>query len=367
MSKNYDLRILADLTEASSWKFTFAKLCHRLGLLQFRSIRHLFFDDAKIATIYYRWRAQSENLPELTKTWEQMGAHWSLNLPPHHQAAAASLKKVDLFKTQAFKKEPFEKAPIHLHSTGYRTAKMKDHLKNFNNYDSTNQILPINGIDHQVVSSATTQFADNLLPLVSCGASKSREFVLFDPKNSPILQRRYRKLFKILDAHIQQTKSRLSPEDLLSLTMSYMKSSVFPSSRHLDSKMKKLLDTAKRDDDAQQYLPIDLFLDKKLGVCRHHALVAAYFLDRFIQHHPEKCTFIGKVQVMRDDIKGGAHAWLTLVCSGDKTFCFDSLNGIQGNLANKEFHEMLSKDFGSPAVKHQGEKAFLLRLRHSIS
>lgn len=113
-------------------------------------------------------------------------------------------------------------------------------------------------------------------------------------------------------------------------------------------------------------IPIDRFIEKTVGVCRHHALVAAYLLDRFMQENWNRCTFTGKVQIMGDDIKGGGHAWLTLLSSVQETWAFDSLNNIIGNLNEEEFKQALIQKFGADPVERQIYKANLLRHQQGI-
>lgn len=76
-------------------------------------------------------------------------------------------------------------------------------------------------------------------------------------------------------------------------------------------------------------------------------------MDRFLRHHPEACAFEGTLQSMRDNVKGGAHAWVTLVCKDGRMFCLDTLNHIGGSLDNPTFTENLKNVFGDEAVNNQ--------------
>lgn len=104
-------------------------------------------------------------------------------------------------------------------------------------------------------------------------------------------------------------------------------------------------------------ISIEVFLKEEYGVCRHHSLVAAYFMDRLMTSKPELCAVTGKMQIMRSDVKGGAHAWLTFVTSDNRIYCVDTLNKFAGNLNNLEHRQTIERIFGRTAVKNQLIKA----------
>lgn len=255
------------------------------------------------------------------------------------------------------------KGPVRgaIRSAGMRTIGMWNHIDKLPQYDEQSDRITISGVDYQPVTHRVNTFADRATPLVSCGSSASREMILFDPKNSPELEKSYRLFARFAASYKKQMGRDLQPNDLLELTNLFLKNEVFSracSVKELDSFIKeKGKEGSIAKIEGQPCIPIDEFIKSKMGVCRHHSIVAAYFIDRFVGHHPELCSFTCKVQVMREDVTGGAHAWVTIACSDGNNYALDTLNNIYGNLSDARFQARFAGVFGQQALQKQQEKA----------
>lgn len=399
---NYNTELLAKIVSAeqNSLKFKCASLCDKIGLLQFRVVRWLFsITDEKIKKINDIFVNKLVNKKEdidfklREGEWRKICKRWGLKVN-----SDSDDKNIEKIRQQFPQKDIFNNNPIDpdkklkevlelllqnspkldpkpanfFTSLNARSVRMKDHLSPLPNYIEKSGILKIEGKDFRVIDSEVNEFN---IPLVSCGLSSSREMILLDPNNSPLLLAHYNNFDHLIARYMQgKGKDQLSPEDLINITNMFMCNCVFPRSNNMESQVDDLVEKCKQDPtiskvNFQPCIPIDVFLKEKSGVCRHHALVGAYLLDRYIQEHADTCSFKGKVQIMRDNVNGflkGGHAWLTLVCSNNKNFCIDTLNEISGDLGDSNFRETTLQDcFGAKAVEHQLEKAKQLRERHS--
>ena len=357
---DFRLELLASAmsVEKNSWKARLGDWFDQCGLLQFRVVRWLLsITDDKIQEINARFRQQIDlNCldSQKNKAWASLCEKWGVKSPnelaPPLMNVHAKAKKIfqipnafegpekapeaDLKKDgklgrlgnleellRQFIKEPKKMddiSPASIDNFNARTIAMKDRLKDLPEYDDKNGILGVSGKHYRVVSSDIHQFVDLDVPLVSCGSSSSREMILFDPANSPTLQKHYQAFASLLSKSIKLSGKQLSPEDLISLTDYFISHEVFTcAGGNLEADVNAIVEEMARDDavpkvNSQPCISIEEFLKRKSGVCRHHSLVAAYLMDRFIRHHPQDCAFEGRLQIMRDNVIGGAHAWVTL-------------------------------------------------------
>lgn len=254
------------------------------------------------------------------------------------------------------------------------------HSKNYNN-----GMIYIAGKEYKIITSKVTRFAHRKIPLISCGSSISREFIILDPIHSPLLRGKYN-LYKakILEYFQNNKKNILTSYELVELTRKFMFEHVFSGVLSQAKYVYEIIQAYKLNPafhplvtkDGQgdiTYIPIDYFIKNEAGVCRHHVLVAAYLLDRFIRSHANRCSFSGKVQIMRDEVKPpentdqtAAHSWVSLVCNeGNKEIIYtlDSLNNLAGTLDDITFTSLFGYKFGNKAMQHQREKATELRKR----
>lgn len=123
------------------------------------------------------------------------------------------------------------------------------------------------------------------------------EFIEFDPKNSPLLQ-------KIGEEFIAKISKDPKPvSEVLTDLVNYIRDEVL-------AKPENGLDS----DAIRPFIPIDKFLEKKLGVCRHFAFVTTYILQQMI----ERGILKGQCYIATDKLKGrGYHAWSILLTESE--------------------------------------------------
>lgn len=149
-----------------------------------------------------------------------------------------------------------------------------------------------------------TENTENIsqIPLVSIGASPlSREIISLDPRNSPLLAQKYAQF----------------PGASLEELVHYIRTQVFTkdtSERLLNAFIFAWMEGHTPNDftltenlEYRPVIPLDDFIRSGVGVCRHSALVATYFIDRLIREHRLPP---GRVRYVRDTIKFGGHAWV---------------------------------------------------------
>lgn len=74
---------------------------------------------------------------------------------------------------------------------------------------------------------------------------------------------------------------------------------------------------------------LDVYLDSKVGVCRHQALLVGYLLEKLVNEG----LLNGKVSVDRNYVRGkGGHAWVRYESSSGETFILDPANHFVGNI-----------------------------------
>lgn len=80
-----------------------------------------------------------------------------------------------------------------------------------------------------------------------------------------------------------------------------------------------------------QKVSLDLFIHAKAGVCRHQALLTAYFLERLKREGYVR----GNVSVDRNAIRGvGGHAWVRYTNSAGDVYIIDPTQGFIGRLSD---------------------------------
>lgn len=415
MNVDFTVDLLAAAMEVhrNSYKLTFASCLDKCGLLQFRLVRWILsITDERIKAINQLFHDRDNPFFNIQKrdAWIKLCARWKI-APPDDETSRKQKEILDLgrykffkpfdeIKGELFKKDDpckwidfdkpaqawqdqikvcmqkfYQESPQmddiprdSMNSFQARTIAMKDHMHDLPEFDDQAGVLEVIGKQYRVVTSDVYQFSDSDMPLISCGSSSSREMILFDPPNSPLLQEHYQNFVKLIDECLQgNPKNKLPPEELIKLTNFYMNVFVFTNrGANVEQDVSDIVQEAVRDDSipkvkGQPCISIEEFLKRKTGVCRHHSLVAAYLMDRFLRQHPQACSFSGAVQVMRDNIRGGAHAWVTLVSNEGQMFCLDTLNNFMGNLNSTGFKDKLELAFGKKSVEHQLKKGGILR------
>lgn len=190
--------------------------------------------------------------------------------------------------------------------SGPKTELMLDALNQgiLSDYREENHTFCYLGTSYTILTREITTFTKE--PLVSIGASPlEREIILFDPNHSPYLEERYR-------------------EFLLQNQFS------FEAVAYFISHCIFTLSLSDKANSSTSILSLDQFVEAKTGVCRHFALVTAYFLDRLSQ---EGKIPKGKSHYMRDLVLTPygyrSHAWnLFIIEEKSEIWHIDTLYGI---------------------------------------
>lgn len=125
-----------------------------------------------------------------------------------------------------------------------------------------------------------------------------REVILFDPPNSPRLQEAKSQFFEKL-------RPSFSEAEILVTLIDFIRDEVFDLTKCDNKILSNLLgDTSKEPE-----IPIDYFIEQRIGVCRHIALVTTYFVDQLIKEN----MLSGEVFFIRENLPYGRHAWTLLL------------------------------------------------------
>ncbi|MHB1949722.1 MAG: hypothetical protein ACYCQI_16610 [Gammaproteobacteria bacterium] len=167
----------------------------------------------------------------------------------------------------------------------------------------------------QILDGHVTNFRRH--KLVAIGAY-TREIILLDPE-SKLLNEAY----DTIKEYIHMGK--MNPNDVIIFLISFLRHSVFYN-KASEEKITELASTHSVGVfNDEPIVPISAFFENGLGICRHHALLLCYFLDR-LQHegHFPK----GTVYHHRDLIEGGAHIWVMFQRSQGSLYLIDSMFDI---------------------------------------
>lgn len=219
---------------------------------------------------------------------------------------------------------------------GLRSIQMFQFLRQFPAYDEHRKMIKLQGKDYIPLTAAVQDISKKAV--ASCGSSKNREIIVLDPQNSPELDKHFGNLLIQLQ-NLQKERGRsLTEEEVLKQVQDYVRHDIFPTrcdpdlQQKLDNFVKLYFDnpnvpkTKYRGSDGRvdvPIIPIDDFIKKGLGVCRHHAMVTAYILDKLTKEPLGSRFLEGTVQHMRENItikknQMCGHIWVTLVNSKEK-------------------------------------------------
>lgn len=193
-------------------------------------------------------------------------------------------------------------------------------------------------------------------PLAFIGSHPtSREIIYLDPSNSPLLEN-----------HYQEFRSQAFGNSLqiLHALKTYIQNTVFTSSllktfftEWISSSDRTLDDFTRTHEDA--YIPvisIEAFIEKKVGVCRHTALVTTYFLDRLIKDG----LLQGKAYLVRDLIASehanGGHAWSLFIDADKQAWHIDVLWDVIKNINDPFNYQFLCSLYGENAMDYQVQR-----------
>jgi hypothetical protein len=264
-----------------------------------------------------------------------------------------------------------------LDNIGVRTKAANAFLKELVNYQWNAYGSQIE-FNHQLYTPiASNQFGFSKRKLISCGSSHEREFILCDFERSPLLKEHYKKLVKRLKKAIPPGSHSVPSAVGLSLIMSYIRKEIFPYDEdfNLTEATKKAVKAYKTTHpkhhlmlkngmDSIPVVPIDYFVEQQIGVCRHHALVAAMLIDKLMDKYGGILIPKGIVQHVRDNMKkGGAHVWVVLIEPDGTKWHFDTLWQMAGRLSNSTYRTIFEQTYGATVLRNQDIKTdFALRV-----
>jgi|GEM_PF-3150162 len=160
----------------------------------------------------------------------------------------------------------------------------------------------------------------------------SREVIIVDPNHAPLLDRATQSL-------LQQVE-----KDILQKTLCYVKEELFD----LDLCDEDTLWNFIAETEMFPEIPLDVFLDAKIGVCRHFALTATYLIEQLIR----KGVLKGEVFLIREDTPFGRHAW-TLFLSEHSAWHLDAYWGVLENGKTDAGFSKLCHKYGMRVMQKQ--------------
>ena len=164
----------------------------------------------------------------------------------------------------------------------------------------------------------------------------SREILYLDHSNIPLLTAHY-------EAWKQQLTST-EPEFILFDLMHYLRTKIFDLSRC----NRETVQTIVFQENAVM-LPIELFIEKRAGVCRHFAMASYYFFERMLADKIIPITSIElERRIVAIDGYLGRHAWVSIYLEGNnRSFHFDPFWSIVVDSNNPEASDILKKAYDS--------------------
>lgn len=187
-------------------------------------------------------------------------------------------------------------------------------------YNADDRTLTYNAKTYRILNGNVTNFSQ---PLVSVGSTAGREVIEFDPANSLYIQDHLKKFKAELEEWRNILGTNLRTVDVLSLLKEYLRKEVFKLS-HNDQANNLVMDMvteALKSDSFKKLkhiskegypsdipiIPLDEFVKRGIGVCRHHGLLTAYFINELCKGPNPHLD--GIVHHIRDNVYGGAHVW----------------------------------------------------------
>lgn len=162
-----------------------------------------------------------------------------------------------------------------------------------------------------------------------------REVILFDPDNSPHFDAAYQRLTSQITPEMEEVEILQTVGELIETLFDREKGS--PQSIYSFAGTREV--------------PLDAFLEEKIGICRHYALVAALFLKRL----SNEGWIDGEARLIRRDIPDRRHGWC-LFLSEDHAWHFDPLWGILEDMRTETGTLRLYQRYGKKAIDRVREQ-----------
>jgi hypothetical protein len=242
------------------------------------------------------------------------------------------------------------------------------------NYNPSDETLSHQGISFQVQKGSTADFSQK--KIVCIGSSPlGREIISLDPENSPLLEEKYQKLLTYL--HSEEPLA-----STLDTIANYIREEVFSPPVSTEKKLEQFIQrwqrssertledfTVSKEESLIPVIPLDDFIQARSGVCRHQALVSAYFLDRLQQE--TDLLPKGKVYHVRDVVavgsQEGGHAWnLYVPDDGSQVWHFDALWHVVKDCKDPDDLQFLYASYGKKAIAREMRRFLLKKAPESI-
>jgi len=166
-----------------------------------------------------------------------------------------------------------------------------------------------------------------------------REIITFDPENSPIFEKIYDELRKKLSF-------AQSEEEILLNTIDFVQWVVFDLTLCTNPQVVKMI-----AEDGRKEIPLDAFLERKQGVCRHIALCVTLLLHRLIEEE----VLHGTVYLIRENLSWGRHAW-TLFLSEERAWHLDAYQGVLEDGKSRAGFSRLCQKYGKDVMQRQSTR-----------
>lgn len=183
-------------------------------------------------------------------------------------------------------------------------------------------------------------------PLLSVGSHQTREKIILFPKSSAL-----KAIFKKLSNDIKA--SHAFDEISLLLAIKRCTQKAFPYKKP-QSFIKERIHS---NQCSEQIISLNAFLLLQHGVCRHHALLNAYFLTRL----KEKGLINGTIIHHRQDFnsKKSAHTWVLFISERGTLYSLDSMWGSVKAFQNPSELKALNDYYNEPSVSSIIEKRLI--------
>jgi hypothetical protein len=246
-------------------------------------------------------------------------------------------------------------------SEGPKSFEMFQQLDNhlLLNYDAEEEILRHRGIDYCVLKGAEKDFSQT--PIICIGSSPlGREFISLNPFDSPLLDQKYRELLiSFPETNPLRHLLHFVEEEVFDCALSTEETVSVLIDHWAHSSERDRSDFAETASEAlHPVIPLDFFIEKKIGVCRHHALITAYFLDRLSKEGkiPSGTSYYVRDVIHTSSMYGG-HAWnLYLFDDSTEVWHLDAYWGVLKNLTLIEDLKYLYKAYSRRVIDRERER-----------
>lgn len=167
-----------------------------------------------------------------------------------------------------------------------------------------------------------------------------REIITCDPAHSPILEAKYKEW-------VEEVRGANGEEQILHQLLTYLRAKTFSIEECTPAKVIRWIETNYKESKEAE-IPLDAFLEARLGVCRHTALTTTYFLDRMVKEG----RLQGKPFLIREELPFGRHAW-TLLLTEQGAWHIDTLWGVIANGKTKVGYQRLCSLYGKGVMERQ--------------